>query len=215
MWQDRFLRADCGDQQLRAARAARLLVLAVALGCVGRLFLLAGVAPRGSRCKHMTFFINSLCHNRGQPALLEQVQRRARQLVHGDLQPSARAITIITTSFQHDYRNGVKWWQWDPTKWDDLDPWRKSAWWRGPCARVPEDKILLAQLADGPPPPRARNWFARRSVPMPRLHELFARPRTPSSTRSVKRWTILKAAYAEKAGAMKAEYAERATRAVR
>src|SRR5690606_8347954 len=49
-------------------------------------------------------------------------------------------------SFQHDYRNGVKPWQWDPTKW--------AIWTLSKLGlvtdlrRVPEEKIVLAELRE-------------------------------------------------------------------
>jgi len=48
--------------------------------------------------------------------------------------------------FQHDYRNGVKWYQWDPTKW--------SVWllskigMTSDLRRVPDEKIVLAEIAE-------------------------------------------------------------------
>ena len=48
--------------------------------------------------------------------------------------------------FQHDYRNGVKPWQWDPTKWTI---WTLSK--LGLVAglrRVPESRILLAEMRE-------------------------------------------------------------------
>ena len=48
--------------------------------------------------------------------------------------------------FQHDYRNGVKPWQWDPTKWII---WTLSVLGLAKnLRRVPAEKILLAELAE-------------------------------------------------------------------
>ena len=49
-------------------------------------------------------------------------------------------------SFQHDYRNGVKKWQWDPTKWSiwTLEKLGLASELR----RVPEEKILLAEMRE-------------------------------------------------------------------
>ena len=59
--------------------------------------------------------------------------------------PSAKATTIITTSFQHDYRNGVKPWQFDPTKWII---WTLSKIGLAKkLRRVPAGTILRAELA--------------------------------------------------------------------
>jgi stearoyl-CoA desaturase (delta-9 desaturase) len=49
-------------------------------------------------------------------------------------------------SFQHDYRNGVKPWQWDPTKWAI---WTLSKLGLATeLRRVPEEKIVLAELRE-------------------------------------------------------------------
>ncbi len=81
-----------------------------ALGC----FLLAGVT-RTVLVHHSTFFINSLCHFMGkQPYSLKDTSRDS-------------AVAAILTlgegyhnyhhRFQYDYRNGVRWYHFDPTKW--------------------------------------------------------------------------------------------------
>ena len=47
--------------------------------------------------------------------------------------------------FQHDYRNGVKPWQWDPTKWAI---WAfEKVGLTSSLRRVPSEKILLAQIS--------------------------------------------------------------------
>ena len=48
--------------------------------------------------------------------------------------------------FQHDYRNGVKAWQFDPTKWIIWTLWKLGL--AGNLRRVPSERILLAQLAE-------------------------------------------------------------------
>jgi stearoyl-CoA desaturase (delta-9 desaturase) len=49
-------------------------------------------------------------------------------------------------SFQHDYRNGVKPWQWDPTKWAI---WTlKKLGLASDLRTVPEEKIILAELRE-------------------------------------------------------------------
>jgi stearoyl-CoA desaturase (Delta-9 desaturase) len=48
--------------------------------------------------------------------------------------------------FQHDYRNGVKWHQWDPTKWT---VWSLSKLGlTSDLRRVPDEKIVLAEIAE-------------------------------------------------------------------
>ncbi|MCU0751627.1 MAG: acyl-CoA desaturase, partial [Akkermansiaceae bacterium] len=48
--------------------------------------------------------------------------------------------------FQHDYRNGVKPWQWDPTKWT-IWTLSKLGLVEG-LRRVPDSKILLAEMRE-------------------------------------------------------------------
>lgn len=64
---------------------------------------------------HFTFFINSLCHMFGNRPYTDTNTARDNFI-----------LAIFTWGegyhnyhhfFQYDYRNGVKWWQYDPTKW--------------------------------------------------------------------------------------------------
>ena len=64
---------------------------------------------------HFTFFINSLCHIFGSRPYTDENTARDNAI-----------LAIFTWGegyhnyhhyFQYDYRNGVKWWQYDPTKW--------------------------------------------------------------------------------------------------
>ena len=64
---------------------------------------------------HFTFFINSLCHMFGTRPYTDTNSARDNFM-----------LAIFTWGegyhnyhhfFQYDYRNGVKWWQYDPTKW--------------------------------------------------------------------------------------------------
>lgn len=64
---------------------------------------------------HVTFFINSLCHMWGKRPYTDENTARDNFV-----------LAILTWGegyhnyhhiFQYDYRNGVKWWQYDPTKW--------------------------------------------------------------------------------------------------
>jgi stearoyl-CoA desaturase (delta-9 desaturase) len=106
--------------------------------------------------------------------------------------------------FQHDYRNGVKWWQWDPTKWTiwTLERLRLV---RG-LRRVPEEKVLLAQLED------TRRRLHRRLAGKAELNVRFRELLQAKDARLHllgERWAALKAQYTAKAGALKAEYSER------
>lgn len=77
-------------------------------------FLIAGLL-RMVLTHHFTFFINSLCHMFGTRPYTDENTARDNPI-----------LAIFTWGegyhnyhhyFQYDYRNGVKWWQYDPTKW--------------------------------------------------------------------------------------------------
>ena len=114
-------------------------------GLIGALggFLIGGVA-RLVAMHHGTFFINSLCHYIGtQPYSSSNTAKDSW-------------ITAIFTfgegyhnfhhEFQHDYRNGVKPWQFDPTKWVT---WTLSKLGLArDLRRVPNEKILLSEIGE-------------------------------------------------------------------
>ena len=64
---------------------------------------------------HVTFFINSLAHFWGSRPYTESNSARDNGflafLTYGEGYHNFHHI------FQTDYRNGIRWWQWDPTKW--------------------------------------------------------------------------------------------------
>ena len=64
---------------------------------------------------HVTFFINSLAHFWGPRPYTESNSARDNGflafLTYGEGYHNYHHI------FQTDYRNGIRWWQWDPTKW--------------------------------------------------------------------------------------------------
>lgn len=77
-------------------------------------FLLAGVL-RLVVSHHLTFFINSLAHIVGtQPYNTENT---ARDNAIVALLTFGEGYHNYHHAFAHDYRNAVRWWQWDPSKW--------------------------------------------------------------------------------------------------
>lgn len=171
-------------------------------GALGGL-LLAGVA-RVTAVQHMTFFINSLCHTIGTQPYSDKCSARDSWIMA--LFTFGEGYHNFHHEFQHDYRNAVKWWQWDPTKW--------TIWTLAQLGlvrdlrSVPEEKILLTQMAD-----TRRRLGERLACPKisanARLHELLQ-----SSDAKLhelgQRWAALKAQYVEKADAFKAQYSEKA-----
>jgi len=90
------------------------LLLGLVTGDVWGMLLLAGVL-RLVVSHHVTFFINSLAHMWG-----------SQPYNAGNSAKDNPIIAFLTYGegyhnfhhhFLHDYRNAIRWWQWDPTKW--------------------------------------------------------------------------------------------------
>ncbi|PAW81538.1 MAG: hypothetical protein B9S31_02400 [Spartobacteria bacterium Tous-C9RFEB] len=111
----------------------------VALGS----FLIAGFA-RVVFVHHMTFCINSLCHWIGDRPYSSHCS--ARDSVLMAILTFGEGYHNFHHEFQHDYRNGVKPWQIDVTKW--------TIWLLNKCGlvrnlrTVPEEKIIKAQIVE-------------------------------------------------------------------
>jgi stearoyl-CoA desaturase (delta-9 desaturase) len=114
-------------------------------GWVGALggFLIAGVA-RVVFVNHMTFFINSWSHTWGRRPYSSRCSARDNAvlawLTFGE------GYHNFHHAFQHDYRNGVKPWQFDPTKWC-IWLLHKVGLVRQ-LRRVPNETVLLAEIAE-------------------------------------------------------------------
>jgi stearoyl-CoA desaturase (delta-9 desaturase) len=112
-------------------------------GGVGALgaFLLAGVL-RVFAVQHSTFFINSMCHSVGNRPYSTRCSARDSAVMA--LFTFGEGYHNYHHEFQHDYRNGVKRSNFDPTKW--------SIWTLeklglvSDLRRVPDEKILLAEM---------------------------------------------------------------------
>lgn len=106
-------------------------------------FLIAGVA-RIVLLQHCTFCINSLCHYLGERPYSSKCSARDSWLMA--IVTLGEGYHNFHHEFQYDYRNGVKPWQIDPTKWliwslSKLGLAKK-------LRRVPEERIILAELAE-------------------------------------------------------------------
>lgn len=116
------------------------LLLGVISGNILGMLLSAGVL-RLVLSHHFTFFINSLAHIWGKQPYTEQNSARDNGLLafltYGEGYHNFHHI------FESDYRNGIKWYQFDPTKW-----FIKAASWLGLTRNlriVPEELIAQAK----------------------------------------------------------------------
>lgn len=112
MWQHRYV-------HLIAVVVAFALPAAIGWlwnGAVGALggFLIAGVA-RVTVLQHCTFLINSACHTLGRQPYSDRCSARDSHLLA--VFTFGEGYHNYHHEFQHDYRNGVKPWEFDPTKW--------------------------------------------------------------------------------------------------
>src|SRR6202162_6031165 len=106
-------------------------------------FLIAGVA-RVVVLQHCTFCINSLCHYIGKRPYSSRCSARDSWLMA--IVTFGEGYHNYHHEFQHDYRNGVKPWQIDPTKWII---WTLSKiGLTNQLRRVPMEKIVLSELAE-------------------------------------------------------------------
>jgi stearoyl-CoA desaturase (delta-9 desaturase) len=112
MWQHRYI---------------HLLALVIGMGlptAIGALWngwsgalggLLMGGVAKTVVLQHCTFFINSACHTVGRQPYSTRCS--ARDSFFLALFTFGEGYHNYHHEFQHDYRNGVMPWQWDPTKW--------------------------------------------------------------------------------------------------
>ena len=106
-------------------------------------FLLAGVT-RVFAVQHSTFFINSLCHSIGRQPYSTRCSARDSAIMA--LLTFGEGYHNYHHEFQHDYRNGIKPFSFDPTKWTI---WLLSkVGLVSDLRRVPAERILLAEMTE-------------------------------------------------------------------
>lgn len=106
--------------------------------------LLVGSILRVVLVQHSTFCINSFCHMIGRRPYSTRHTARDSWLMA--LFTFGEGYHNYHHEFQHDYRNGVKPWQFDPTKWAI---WLLSrVGLANSLRRVPAEKIQLAEIAE-------------------------------------------------------------------
>jgi stearoyl-CoA desaturase (delta-9 desaturase) len=93
--------------------------------------------------QHSTFFINSLCHTLGRQTYTDK--NSARDSLVMAILTFGEGYHNYHHFFQADYRNGVRWYQFDPTKW-----WIRGLAFVGLTSRlkrVSREEIMKARLA--------------------------------------------------------------------
>ncbi len=105
--------------------------------------LISGMA-RQVMVHHMTFFINSLCHTLGSQPYSNSCSAKDSWFM--SLFTFGEGYHNFHHEFQHDYRNGVKPWQFDPTKWSIrvLEKLGLASNLR----RVPNETIAVAEILE-------------------------------------------------------------------
>ena len=104
-------------------------------------FLLIGVL-RLVVTHHCTFFINSLAHHWGKQPYSDSCTARDNGLLA--LFTYGEGYHNYHHRFQTDYRNGIRWWHYDPTKW--LIFTSSLAGLASDLRRIPKDTIEAARL---------------------------------------------------------------------
>lgn len=119
-----------------------VLLLGWLYGDVLGFVLVAGFA-RLCFSHHATFFINSLAHMWGRRPYTAENTARDNDLLA--LLTWGEGYHNYHHLFQYDYRNGVRWWQYDPTKW--LIALAARVGLASGLRRVSEVKIQQARVA--------------------------------------------------------------------
>ncbi|GAA4353929.1 fatty acid desaturase [Kangiella taiwanensis] len=115
-------------------------LLGLAYGLFWEMMLVAGVF-RLVWSHHLTFFINSLAHIWGSRPYTEENSARDNFILA--VLTGGEGYHNYHHKFQYDYRNGISWWHFDPSKW-----WIKAFSWFGMTKNlkvVPKDKIERAK----------------------------------------------------------------------
>ncbi len=104
--------------------------------------VLFGGALRVVVSNHTTFLINSACHFFGNQPYTDKNTARDNFIL--SVLTFGEGYHNFHHMFQADYRNGVRWYQWDPTKW-----WIRSLSFVGlttKLKRVSKEEIMKARL---------------------------------------------------------------------
>lgn len=115
---------------------------------------------------HFTFFINSLAHIWGRRPYSEDNSARDNDLLA--FLTYGEGYHNYHHRFQYDYRNGIRWWQFDPTKW-----LIRSASWIGLTSKL--RTVSAAQIEKARVAIQYRRSMARLTLPSSTTDELRAK----------------------------------------
>jgi len=104
---------------------------------------------------HLTFFINSICHMFGRSTY--DIYATAKDNWFIAFLTFGEGYHNFHHRFASDYRNGVRWYQWDPSKWTIALLGKTGLAWD--LKRASKFSILAAQLAGENR--RVSDWLAR------------------------------------------------------
>ncbi|WP_088330165.1 fatty acid desaturase [Lacimicrobium sp. SS2-24] len=110
-------------------------------GDIWGMLLLAGVL-RLAVVHHITFFINSLAHMWGKQSYTDKNSARDNGVLA--LFTFGEGYHNYHHIFEYDYRNGIRWWHFDPTKW--LIRGLSFVGLTSNLRRVPEQRIEKARM---------------------------------------------------------------------
>jgi stearoyl-CoA desaturase (delta-9 desaturase) len=117
--------------------------------------LLLSVCLRLTVVYHLTFFINSICHMFGRSTYDIYATAKDNWLIA--FLTFGEGYHNFHHRFAGDYRNGVRWYQWDPSKWTIALLEKTGLAWD--LRRVSNFRILAARLAGDNR--RVTDWLAR------------------------------------------------------
>ncbi len=154
--------------------------------------LFVGGALRIFLTQQSTFFVNSLCHTLGNKPYANEISARDSWIVailtHGE------GYHNFHHRFQSDYRNAIRWYQWDPTKWVILT--LRGLGLAEKLRTVPAGEILRARMQV------ESSKLKEIGLPADRVEAL-----REQVLQAQQRWIRLKAEYAEKKAQLKSDYA--------
>jgi stearoyl-CoA desaturase (delta-9 desaturase) len=151
-------------------------------------FLINGVL-RVFVVQHTTFFINSLCHTIGKRPY--STEHSARDSWIMALFTFGEGYHNYHHEFQHDFRNGVKPWQFDPTKWTIL--LLSKFGMASNLKRVPAEKIMLAEIREKQR--LIEKKLARKSISIPAKHQHLLENASQNLAQAAKVWEEKKRLY--------------------